>query len=102
MISLEKNRQAAAKRREKKKAVVDKLKDALVAAKSENSLLKQQVTKLREEILNLCGELITQVFSSECCEQEKLRTALGVMGSEVTPGSQVGANEKVFFGCSGG
>ena len=83
-VSLEKNRLAANKCREKKKAEVDALKDASVVAKVENSLLKQQATKLREEILALREDLLTHVLHSECCAQEKMRPALGAIGSGVT------------------
>lgn len=75
---LEKNRLAAAKCREKKKAEVDALKDASAASKAENSMLKQQATKLREEILDLRGELLTHVIRNECYGKEEWRVGLAV------------------------
>jgi hypothetical protein len=84
--SLEKNRLAATKCREKKKAEVHALRDASAALKAENSQLKEQATKLREEILSLREELFTQVFRTECCETEKWRAAMGKGGSEVASG----------------
>ncbi|KPI45931.1 uncharacterized protein AB675_380 [Cyphellophora attinorum] len=81
-ILLEKNRLAASKCREKKKAEVDALKDASAASKEENSLLKKQATELREEILHLREELFAHVVCVEYCEQEKWRVALGATGRE--------------------
>jgi hypothetical protein len=74
--SLEKNRLAAAKCREKRKAEVDALKDASVASKAENNLLRQQTTKLREELLDLRQELLTHVFRNGCCGKEEFSVAM--------------------------
>jgi hypothetical protein len=67
-MSLAKNRLAATKSREKKRAEVDALKVASAASEAENRLLKQQVTKLREEILDKRENLFTHLLGGECWE----------------------------------
>jgi hypothetical protein len=83
-ILLEKNRVAASKCREKKKAEISALKDASAASREENSLLRRQTTELREEVLHLREELFAHVVCVEYCEQEKWRAALGATGRGTT------------------
>jgi hypothetical protein len=83
--SLQKNRIAATKCRKKKKAEVEALKDASAASMTENSLLKHQAKKLREEVQDLRDELFAHMFrGNKCCEQGKWTMALGAVGSAKT------------------
>lgn len=75
-ISLEKNRRAAAKCREKKRSEIQQLAEITRASAVENNLLKQQTMQMREEILDLGSKLLTHVSRGECRRPEEVRMVL--------------------------
>ena len=76
-ISLEKNRRAAAKCREKKRSEIHQLKEVSRATAAENSLLKQQTTQMREETLNLRSQLLTHMSRRGCRRPEEVKMVVG-------------------------
>jgi hypothetical protein len=75
-ISLEKNRRAAAKCREKKRSEIHQLKETSRASAAENSVLKRQTKQMREEILNLGSKLLTHMSRGGCRRPEEVRMVL--------------------------
>lgn len=75
-VSLEKNRRAAAKCRERRRSEIHQLKENSRASAVENSLLKQQTTQLRKEILELGSKLLNHLTRGECCRPEEVRMVL--------------------------
>ena len=80
-ISLEKNRRAAAKCREKKRSEIHQLKEVSRATTAENSFLKLQTTQMQEEILNLRSKLLTHMSRHGCRRPEEVRMVLDEDGA---------------------
>lgn len=76
-ISLEKNRRAATKCREKKRGEIDQLKEISRDTAAENSLLKQRTTQMRQEILNLRSKLLNHMSRPGCRRPEEVQMVLG-------------------------
>ena len=75
-ISLEKNRRAAAKYRDKTRSEIHQLKEVSRATAAENTLLEQQKMQMREEILNLRSKLLTHKSRRGCRRPEEVRMVL--------------------------
>lgn len=75
-VSLEKNRHAASRCREKKRWEIDLLKETSQDNAAENTLLKQQTTKMQEETLRLRFELMTHMSHPGCCRPEEVKKFL--------------------------
>lgn len=75
-MSLEQNRCAASKCREKKRREIEQLKETSHDTAAENRFLKQQTTRLREETESLRLELLVHMSNHECQRPDEVRSFL--------------------------
>lgn len=75
-ISLEQNRRAASRSREKKRHEILQLQEASHDSAAENRLLKKQTTKMREETAKLRSELLSHMSHGGCHKPDEVRRLL--------------------------
>lgn len=75
-LSLEQNRRAASKCRERKRREIDQLKEVSHDTAAENRFLKQQTTRLQKESESLRLELLVHMSQRDCQRPDELKRLL--------------------------